>query len=118
MTEDELIQRIKNAIILLSSFHPLKVGDLTLGSKNDSQLSVSGMCKESILQNMTRDSAIEQITEIKTHFYRMVKISSELEKFIENKDIEFSLFINAGMSDLEVCSEKRGILNWNIELNK
>jgi hypothetical protein len=117
MNEKELIDRIKNAIILLSDGHSFKVGDLTFGCDNQNNFFVSGWVESFELKNISKKSALNELYETKQLFSRMVTLSTDLKKFIENRNIEYSLCYNYGMGSLELCRERNGNIKWITELN-
>lgn len=117
MNEKELTDRIKNAIILLSDGHPFKVGELTFGCDNENNFLVSGWVESFDLKNISKTRAFNEMTETKQLFSKMLAVSTDLKKFIENRNIEFSLCYNYGMGSLELCREKNGNIVWTTELN-
>lgn len=117
MNEKELTDRIKNAIILLSDGHSFKVGDLTFGCDNQNNFLVSGWVESFDLKNISKTRALNELTETKQLFLKMLAASNDLKKFIENRNIEYSLCYNYGMGILELCRERNGIIEWTTELN-
>lgn len=116
MNEKELTDRIKNAIILLSDGHSFKVGDLTFGCDNLNNFLVSGWVESFELKNISKTRALNELTETKQLFLKMLAASNDLKKFIENRNIEYSLCYNYGMGILELCRERNGIIEWTTEL--
>ena len=72
MDKDELNHRLKSAMILLKNCHSLNVGELTFGSDNSNHLSVTGWTLTNNLENITKESALNELFEIKTLFSKMV----------------------------------------------
>ncbi len=118
MKEQELHQRIKNAIILLTDGHQFKVGDLTFGSRDENHFSVIGWTVKNDLKNITKETALTELTETKELFTKMLSVSPELANFITNRQIEFCLGLNYGMGGLEICSETNGQIKWATELKE
>lgn len=118
MNEEELIHRIKNAIVLLQDGHPFKVGDLTFGCKDGKHFSVTGwtVCNE--LKNLSKDKALAELNETKDLFNKMIAVSQELSDFIKYRQVEYSLGYDYGMGGLEICSEKGGQIKWTAELKE
>lgn len=116
MNEDELQHRIKSAIILLADDHPIKVGDLTFGSKDEKHFSVTGWTIKNDLANVTKQSALNELTEIKILFAKMTIASIELADFIKGKQIEYCLGYDYGMGAIEICKETDGNLIWEADL--
>ncbi|WP_276371945.1 hypothetical protein [Chryseolinea sp. H1M3-3] len=117
MEKQELELRIKNAIILLSNGHPFEVGDLTLGTRDKNHFSVTGWSVNNDLKNITKESAIKEMNEIKDLFKRMTLVSKDLSSFIENKKIEYHLRFDYGMGAIGICTEKDGRLEWETDLS-
>jgi hypothetical protein len=112
MTKEELDHRIKTAIILLSDGHAINVGDLSFGCKDKNHFSVTGWTNNNNLESVTRQSAINELQEIKSLFSKMVASSSELADFIKVRQVEYYLGYDYGMGAIGICSEKKGELNW------
>lgn len=117
MNEKELTDRIKNAIILLSDGHPFKVGNLTFGCDNQNNFFVSGWVESYELKNISKTRALNELSETKQLFSKMLAVSTDLKKFIEDRNVEYSLCYNYGMGSLELCREKNGNIEWTTELN-
>ncbi|WP_040478406.1 hypothetical protein [Mariniradius saccharolyticus] len=116
MNDKELTDRIKNAIILLSDRHSFKVGDLTFGCDNQNNFFVSGWVESHELKNISKTRAINELTETKQLFSKMLAVSTDLKKFIENRNVEYSLCYNYGMGSIELCKERKGNIEWTLEL--
>ena len=88
LNSEELKHRIKSAIILLSEGHSFKVGDLTFRCKDKTHFSVSGWTHNYPLENVTQESALTELKDIKSLFSKMVGASKELSDFIKGRLIE------------------------------
>jgi hypothetical protein len=117
MNENELTDRIKNAIILLSDGHPFKVGDLTFGCDKQNNFFVSGWVGSFELKNISKTRALNELTETKQLFSKILAVSTDLKKFIENRNVEYLLCYNYGMGSIELCRERNGNIEWTTELN-
>ena len=116
MDTNELQPRIKTALILLADGHSLNVGDLTFSCKDKRHFSVSGWTNNNLLENVTQQSALTELKDIKSMFSKMVDTSNELSEFIKDKQIEYYLGYDYGMGSIGICSEKGGQLKWETEL--
>ncbi|UEG51283.1 hypothetical protein LK994_07345 [Ferruginibacter lapsinanis] len=116
MDTEELKHRINNALILLADGHSLKVGDLTFGCRDKTNFSVSGWTNNILLENVTRQSALTELNDIKSLFSKMVDTSNELADFIKNKQIIYYLGYDYGMGSIGICNKKNGQLKWETEL--
>ena len=117
MNEKELADRIKNAIILLSDGHSFKVGDLKFGCDKKNNFFVSGWVESYELKSITKNIALNELSETKQLFSKMLAVSPDLKKFIEDRNVEYSLCYNYGMGSLELCREKNGNIEWTTEIN-
>lgn len=115
MNEVELKNRIKNAIVLLTDGHSYKVGDLTFGCRDKIHFSVIGWTLMNDLSNVTKDSALLELKEIKELFKNMTSASVELADFVNKRQIEYYLAYNDGMASFEICSEIDGQFTWEID---
>ncbi|MTK52647.1 hypothetical protein [Paludibacter sp.] len=114
MNEIELLNRIKNAIVLLTDGHSYKVGDLTFSCRDKSHFSVTGWSLMHDLKNVTRDSAISELNKIKELFKNMTCFSMELADFVNGRQIEYHLGFDYGMGAIEICSESDDQLKWKL----
>lgn len=112
MNEEELKGRIRNAIILLEDGHSMNIGDLTLSSENKFSLEVNGWTNCNYLENITKQSALAELNEIKELFLKMLTVSNELQNFIINRKIQYSLGFDYGMGGVEICKEKDNQIVW------
>ena len=100
MEIEELTSRIKNALILLADGHSFNVGELTFGCKDKNHFSVSGWTNNNLLQNVKRQSALEELKDIKSLFSKMVDASNELSEFIKERKIEYYLGLVVGYESM------------------
>jgi hypothetical protein len=118
MTEEEIQIRLKNAIILLADLHTYTVGDITLNAKDKDHLSVTGWTNSIALENISKQKALEELSETKLLFDKMVKCSNEFATFIKNRQIEYRLGFDYGMGGIGLCSETNGQLVWLTKLKQ
>ncbi|PIQ31955.1 MAG: hypothetical protein COW63_07555 [Bacteroidetes bacterium CG18_big_fil_WC_8_21_14_2_50_41_14] len=117
MDEQELKHRIKNAIVLLTDGHPFRVGDLTFSCRDNNQFSVTGWTIKNDLKNISKTTALNELTETKELFNKMTIASQELADFIIGRQVEYHLGYDYGMGGVEICNEINGQLKWTTELN-
>jgi ribulose bisphosphate carboxylase small subunit len=118
MTENELRDRINNAIILLTDGHTFKFGDLTFGAKDENHFSVTGWTLCNDLKNLTKQRALDEMNETKSLFNKMTSVSPELTDFIKDRQVKYSLGYDYGMGGIEICNETNGQIKWTTELEK
>ena len=118
MDSEELKHRIRNALILLADGHSLKVGDLTFACKDKGHFSVAGWTNNNLLENVTRQSALDELKDIKSLFSKMVDTSNELADFIKDKQVQYYLGYDYGMGAIGICNENDGQINWDTALKE
>jgi hypothetical protein len=116
MTEAEIQNRLKNAMLLLADLNTYIVGDITLSSKNKNHIGVTGWTNSIALENITKQKALIDLSETKVLFNKMVKSSNDFADFIKNRQIEYCISYDYGMGSIGLCSEINGKLNWLTEL--
>lgn len=110
--------RIKTALEFLKDGQSFSVGDLRLGIDSYNCLVVTGWSQYLNLTNLTKKNSLQELQEIKSLFSEMLDSSAELKKFAEKRCIEYVLsFDDYGKASIDICTEKNGILKWQIELN-
>ncbi len=107
-------EKINTAIEFMKDGKSFRVGDLRLGMNEFYEIEVSGWSNYLNLENIDKTVALNELTGIKSQFLFMIKNSSELATFIEEKVIEFILFYDdSGKGSLQLVSEKNGIIKWS-----
>lgn len=112
---EDLIKRIKNAIIILNDGHPFKVEELYL-SLNNGLLNITGESQSTDLKNVTPNSALMELGEIKSIFNAMISNSVDLQNFVVNKSLKFNLDFNYGMGSIRICNEMDGVVKWEYKI--
>ena len=118
MTNEELHNRIRSALIMLADGHAFRVGELFFSCKDNLHFSVSGETHNNLLENVTQQSALVELNDIKTLFTSMVNSSKELSEFIKDRHIEYLLGYDYGMGSILICSEINGQVIWKQTLKK
>jgi len=111
MNKEELLSRIKAAIVLLPDGHTLKIGDLSLSCSDKNHLAVKGWTIHN-LDSMNKQIALSELQEIKSLFINMVDASSNLKDFINGMQIEFYLGYDYQLGSVGICSEINGEIKW------
>ncbi len=117
MEREELINRIRNAIILLSDGHTINVGDLTFANNMNNHFLVTGWTVNN-LESITQQSALVELQEVKEIFMRMKKASNELSNFISDKSIEYYLGYDYRKGSIGICKEIDGQIIWDMDFKK
>ncbi len=108
--------RIKAAVEFLKDGQSFSVGDLRLGIENNT-ITVTGWSQYSNIEKLTKHQALKELDEIKILFKRMIDASTELRNFIAEKKTEYNLYFDDyGKGSIIICSEKDGIVKWEMEL--
>lgn len=79
------------------------------------EIEITGFTRTIHLGNINKRNVLEEVEILKTKFYNLLTLSSELAKFADNKDLEFSINYDSGKSAIIVCSERDGIVKWFIK---
>lgn len=108
--------RIKTAVQFLKDGRSFSVEGLTMGINEEKDFYVTGWSQYIHLENISKAIAIMELSNIKEQFFQMVKISSELKDFIKKRNIKYNLAFNYGMGSIGLCSEKNGVLTWELNL--
>lgn len=107
-----MLNKIHTAISYLAAGQPFRIGDLRL-EIIENKLSIIGWSKYLFLENITKKVALEEIEEIKLLFEQMKECSLELQKFVNDKIIEYVLYFDdSGKGSIIICSLNAGTLNW------
>jgi hypothetical protein len=118
MNEEDLKHRIRNAIEFLQDGISFKVGALTFSAKDKGSFSVTGWTIKNDLKNVTKQSALNEMNEIKSLFLKMVQVSPEFSVFVDQRQIEFNLGYDYGMGGIGICSEIDGKIKWETEIKE
>ena len=109
--------RIKIALEFLKDGQSFTVGNLRLDMDGSNLLIVTGWSRYLNFSNLTKDNSWSELMDIKAVFGDMVKSFKDLEQFITGKSIEYILcYDDEGKASIEICSEKNGIVKYEIEL--
>jgi len=114
-----MANNIKTALEFLKDGQSFNVGDLRLGIDSSSgYFKVIGWSQYVNFTNLTKKNSLKELEDIKAIFFEMVNASIELKNFIQNKPMEFILcFDDYGKASIDICSERNGVIKWEIELN-
>lgn len=113
---DDLLSRTNDAIGFLKEGLHFRVGELYLGCSSANILDVTADSRSVAFENMTKQSALSELNEIKKIFYHLTNVSDDFRVFVCTKEIQFNLFLSAGQSDMRICSEKNGTIIWHYPL--
>lgn len=109
--------RIKVALEFLKDGQSFTVGDLRLSMSDSNLLIVTGWSQYLNFSNLTKANSLNELAEIKEIFSDMVSTSDDLKKFIADKTLEYILcYDDGGKASLDICSEKDGVVKWQVEL--
>lgn len=118
MNEKELLNRIKNALIIVKTGKAFVVDKLTLSAKNKNTFVVAGTSRKKNIEEVRKSLALKELHEVKMLFKSMLLISSELSEFIKQREVSFHLYFNYGMGELEICSDIEGKTKWELEIKE
>ncbi|MES1181747.1 MAG: hypothetical protein ABUL44_03035 [Flavobacterium sp.] len=115
MTKDELLSRVKTALALLPDGHTMQVGDLSLCCSDNAHFTVKGWTIHN-LENVTQQTSLTELEEIKSLFAKMVIASNDLADFIKDKQIEYYLGYDDGKGSIGICKEVNEQIKWETVL--
>lgn len=112
-----MCNRIEIALDFLRDGKSFTVCGLLLEANSYNTLVVKGWSDFLNFSNLSKKLCLSELKEIKEVFSEMVNSSSNLGKFIEDKEIEYVLcYDDAGKASIDICTEKNEIVKWNVEL--
>lgn len=109
------LERIDVAVLFLKENKSFRVGDLRFGMIDGKNMFVTGWTEYSNIENINKEIAVRELSEIKLLFTKMIKTSLSLKEFIKDKAIKYNLAFNYGMGSYGICSEKDGVIKWEYE---
>ncbi len=119
MADDKFLIILKGVKQLLQDNQSLKVGDLTLRLKNNTELAVTGWTNFTHFKNLTKRQSLIELNEIKEVFRLMLNCSKDLADFAQNKTISYFLnYADSGKCGIEICNEENGQVFWQAQLRE
>ena len=119
MTDEEVLAKLKNVKQLLQDNQSLKVGVLTLRSKDNTELTVIGWTNFMNFENLTQRQSLIELNEIKNLFRLMLNASTDLTNFAEDKKVNYFLnYDDNGKCGIAICSEEGGQIFWQTQLRE
>jgi hypothetical protein len=110
-------ERMKGALMFLKLGKSFNVGGLKLSAEKKEVFEVTGWSNYNIFNNLTKTESLKEVGEVKELFKKMIEHFPDLKKIIKNKDINYNLvFDDSGKGSIGICSEKKGVLFWEIDL--
>jgi hypothetical protein len=109
---EEILNRIETAINFLKDGLPFKIGELYCGIDENNFLNITGSSQSVSLKSITKQSAQNELYEIKNMFLKLVSVSVKLRDYVKNKKVKFNLDFDYGMGDIRICSERDGVIEW------
>lgn len=113
---EEIRKRIISAIEIVKDGMPFRVGELYWGIDKEGFLNITGASQYVLIENVTKETCLKELRQIKRIFQEMVNTSAELQAFIKHKSIKYNLDLDYGMGDIRLCSEVEGVVKWETNL--
>ena len=91
---------------------------MTIEASKTDKILVTGWTNTILFENISKDSVIGELRNLKDSFIELIDTYNELKSIIKaNKlNIEYHMAYNdAGKAGIGLCSEIDGIINWYIE---
>ncbi len=67
---------------------------------------------------MTRQSALNELSEVSDIFEKMLMICPDLIKLTDKKNIVICLGLDYGMGAIRICSQANGTIHWEVDLKE
>lgn len=116
---EETLNKIKIAVDFLKEGQPFTVGELNFSIVEKYTFKVTGWSQFSYFENLTKNQSIKELNEIKILFEKMVNASNELKSFIKGMNIIYELYFDDyGKGSIPICLEKKGVIEWEIDVLK
>ena len=109
------LSRIKSALEFLKDNEGFNVGGLFLSHK-DNVVHVAGCTNYNYIENINKRIAIKELEDTKAEFNEYVEALPEFKDFLKNKEINYYLILDYGKGSIPICSEKKGEINWDINI--
>ncbi|MCF8296695.1 MAG: hypothetical protein K9J13_04045 [Saprospiraceae bacterium] len=111
MNEEQLKERIWR----IADGVPFKLGNMTVRTSEADKLLVTGWTNTIHFENITKDSVMRELRELKESFSELTKTYEDMNSIItgNNLIVEFHMaYDDAGKVGIGLCSEIYGKLNW------
>ena len=108
---------IQERIWLIPEGIPLNLDNITVRTDSN-KLLVTGWTKTIHFKNITRETILEELNDLKTLYFELSASFDELNDIVKNNDltIEYHMvYDDAGKCGIGLCSEIDGKLNWYID---
>jgi len=112
----EYLSRIKTAAEFVRDGMALPVGDVLLHCEDDETLCVTGWSRAPTIEAMTRQSALNELSEIIEIFNRMREAYPPLIEVTGKHHVKICLGFDYGMGAIRVCSIKDGNVSWEVAM--
>lgn len=115
---EDIKERINTAMSVLLEGLPFRIGDLFLGFDNHGCLNVTAASRSVSLKGITKQSALDELVEIKELFSKLLSMSDSFRTFVTTTEIQYNLDFDYGMGDIRICSERNGFVEWHYQINR
>ena len=114
----EISSKIAIAIDFLKDGKPFTIEDLRLNILDEGTITVTGWSLYINFDNLTKRQSLKELNEIKILFQKMLDLSPDLVDFITGKKVQYFLYFDDyGKGSIPICSEKNGVIKWEIEID-
>lgn len=110
-------ENIRKRIWLLADGIPLKLDGMTIRTSDSGKLLVLGWTNAIDFSNISRENVIQELADLKSSFSDISKSFTEINDIINGNSltIEYNIsYDDSGKTDITLCSEIEGNLNWYI----
>jgi hypothetical protein len=108
-------ETIRNKIWLIPDGIPLRLDNTTIQINDSSQLLVTGWTNTIHFRNISKESILQELNDLKSLFSNLSESFPELNEIVRanNLIIEYHMaYDDSGKTGIGLCSEIDGKLNW------
>jgi hypothetical protein len=109
--------RIDTAVSFLQEGKFFNLGDISLDGKDPNAIKVIGWTQFKNIENLSKQQCLDELTQVKNIFAKMIEKSSRLNDYINGKNLEYWLYYDDyGKGSIGICYEKNNVIAWEMRL--
>ncbi|MEP0481007.1 MAG: hypothetical protein ABJD23_12360, partial [Nonlabens sp.] len=111
-----LKKRITSAVNLATTGGVLLIQGVKISIRSKDQLIITGFSRALDLGNITKESALMEIQEVKNLYLHWIGLTNVFEKFTNSKPPKFVLSYSDSKVGIGICEMSRSNINWLIKI--